>query len=123
MLLPTSRTVSAFALSILCIGSIAGAQVKVDPKIPDYKTVPGVSGSIKSAGSQTLSNLMTMWLEGFKSIYPGVMTAIEAKGSGSAPPALISGAASFGPMSRAMQEQEIAAFGLVRIFVCEAYHG
>jgi phosphate transport system substrate-binding protein len=94
---------------ILTTGAFAQA-VKVDPKIPDYKPVQGVSGSIKSAGSQTLSNLMTLWLEGFKTSYPSVVTALEAKGSGSAPPALIAGTASFGPMSRTMNDKEIADF-------------
>jgi len=105
------RSALGLAAAGLLLASPALAQtVKVDPKIPDYKPAQGVSGSIKSAGSNTLSNLMTLWLEGFKSVYPGVTTAIEAKGSGSAPPALISGAASFGPMSRAMKDQEIADF-------------
>jgi phosphate transport system substrate-binding protein len=105
------RTGLGLAAAGLVLASPALAQtVKVDPKIPEYKPAQGVSGSIKSAGSNTLSNLMTLWLEGFKTVYPGVTTALEAKGSGSAPPALIAGTASFGPMSRTMKDQEIADF-------------
>ena len=114
MLRNISRTIAASAMSLFLLTSIATAQVKVDPKIPEYKPTQGVSGSIKSVGSQTLSNLMTMWLEGFKAAYPGVTTAIEAKGSGSAPPALTAGTASFGPMSRTMKVQEIAEFDKAR---------
>jgi len=84
--------------------------VKVDPKIPEYKTVQGVSGSIKSVGSDTMNNLMTLWGEGFKTKYPNVTTEVEGKGSSTAPPALISGSADFGPMSRSMKDKEIDDF-------------
>ncbi|MFN0009199.1 MAG: PstS family phosphate ABC transporter substrate-binding protein [Planctomycetota bacterium] len=84
--------------------------VKVDPKIPEYKTVQGVSGSLKSVGSDTMNNLMTLWGEGFKTKYPNVTTEVEGKGSSTAPPALISGSADFGPMSRAMKDKEIDDF-------------
>lgn len=57
-----------------------------------------------------MNNLMTLWLEDFKRIYPGVVTAMEGKGSGTAPPALIAGSADFGPMSRDMKPKEIADF-------------
>lgn len=87
-----------------------GAQVAVDPKLPDYKPVQGVSGSIKSVGSDTLNNLMTLWAEGFKRVYPNVQIEIEGKGSSTAPPALIGGTAGFGPMSRAMKDKEIDEF-------------
>jgi phosphate transport system substrate-binding protein len=55
-------------------------------------------------------NLMTFWTEGFKGIYPAVSTEVEGKGSGTAPPALIEGTATFGPMSRLMKDQEIDEF-------------
>jgi len=86
------------------------AQVKVDEKIPEYKAVAGVSGTIKSVGSDTMNNLMTLWAEGFRKIYPGVQVEIEGKGSATAPPALISGTAQFGPMSREMKQAEIDKF-------------
>src|SRR5262245_45661136 len=107
MRIPTIASSLKLAAAGLILSSGAFAQaVKVDPKIPDYKAVSGVSGSIKSAGSQTLSNLMTLWIEGFKKVYPSVVGSLEAKGSGSAPPALIEGSASFGPMSRQMKTEE-----------------
>ena len=95
----------------LCLAAGAQAQsVKVDPLIPQYQPVEGVSGSIKSVGSDTLNNLMTLWAEGFRSVYPNVGIEIEGKGSSTAPPALIAGTASFGPMSRTMKDKEIADF-------------
>jgi phosphate transport system substrate-binding protein len=88
----------------------AVAQVKVDSKLPDYRPVSGVSGSIKSVGSDTMNNLMTLWSEGFLKFYPSVRVEIEGKGSSTAPPALIAGTATFGPMSRAMKPAEQDAF-------------
>lgn len=86
------------------------AQVKVDPKLPVYKPTVGVSGTIKSVGSDTMNNLMALWAEGFKKHYPSVKVEVEGKGSATAPTALISGTANFGPMSRMMKADEIDAF-------------
>lgn len=86
------------------------AQVEVDPDLPEYAPVEGVSGSLKSMGSDTMNNLMTLWAEGFRQIYPNARIEIEGKGSSTAPPALIAGSAAFGPMSREMRNQEIDAF-------------
>ena len=86
------------------------AQVQVDPKLPDYKPVQGVSGNLKSVGSDTMNNLMTLWAEGFRRYYPNVQIEIEGKGSSTAPPALIAGTAQFGPMSRPMKGAEIDQF-------------
>jgi phosphate transport system substrate-binding protein len=84
--------------------------VAIDPALPVYRPVAGVSGSLKSIGSDTLNNLMTLWAEGFSQIYPNVRIEIEGKGSSTAPPALVAGTAQFGPMSRPMNQREIDAF-------------
>ncbi len=106
---------SSFALfAIVCaltFGQVAGAQtVKVDPDIPSYTKVTGVSGNIDSVGSDTMNNLMTFWCEGFAKFYPNVKCQIEGKGSSTAPPALIAGTSQFGPMSRMMKSKEVDAF-------------
>ncbi len=85
-------------------------QVTVDPNFPSYRPVSGISGKLKSVGSDTMNNLMTLWAESFRRYYPGVQIEIEGKGSSTAPPALISGTAQFGPMSREMKSSEIDAF-------------
>jgi len=87
---------------------LAGSHL--DPDLPDYKPVSGVSGTLNSVGSDTLNNLMTLWAEGFKKHYPNVKLQIEGKGSSTAPPALIEGTAQLGPMSRPMKSGEIDAF-------------
>ena len=97
------------ALALLAPLALTQA-VKVDEKIPAYKPSEGVSGSIKSVGSDTMNNLMALWAEGFKKHYPSVTVEVEGKGSTTAPPALISGQANFGPMSRPMKDKEIDDF-------------
>ena len=75
-----------------------------------YKKVSGISGSINSVGSDTMSNLMAFWCEGFSKYYPNVRCQIEGKGSSTAPPALIEGVAQIGPMSRPMKNTELDKF-------------
>jgi phosphate transport system substrate-binding protein len=88
----------------------ASDQVKLDPALTPYKVVSGVSGNLSSVGSDTLNNLMTLWAESFQKFYPNAKIQIEGKGSSTAPPALISGTAQLGPMSRAMKGTEIDQF-------------
>jgi phosphate transport system substrate-binding protein len=103
----------ALSLAIpMVVGGIAMAQdgVKLDPGLDSYKAVSGVSGNLSSVGSDTLNNLMTLWAETFSKFYPNVKIQIEGKGSTTAPPALISGTAQLGPMSRPMRGTEIDQF-------------
>jgi phosphate transport system substrate-binding protein len=90
--------------------SFAQNAIKVDPAIPSYKAESGISGNLNSIGSDTLNNVMTLWAEGFKKVYPNVNIQIEGKGSSTAPPALIEGTAQLGPMSRPMKGSESDAF-------------
>jgi phosphate transport system substrate-binding protein len=106
-----SKVAHAVVLCLFGLAVSANAQtVQVDPALPTYKTVSGVSGSLSSIGSDTLNNLMTMWAETFNKAYPNVKIQIEGKGSSTAPPALISGTAQLGPMSRAMKGTEVDQF-------------
>jgi len=98
------------ALAVIMLAPALAQQVKVDAQIPAYTPVQGVSGAIKSVGSDTMNNLMTLWAEKFTRMYPNVTVEIEGKGSSTAPPALIAGASNFGPMSRVMKASEIDAF-------------
>jgi len=101
--------VAVLACSLL-FAVTAKAQIKVDKRLDDYRSVSGVSGAIKSVGSDTMNNLMTLWAEKFNKAYPNVPVEIEGKGSSTAPPALIAGASNFGPMSRSMKGEETDAF-------------
>src|SRR5919106_6482572 len=100
----------AAVLTVILAGGLAAGQVQVDPSLPGYKAVSGVSGNLSSVGSDTLNNLMTLWAESFGRFYPNAKIQIEGKGSSTAPPALISGTAQLGPMSREMKGTEVDAF-------------
>jgi phosphate transport system substrate-binding protein len=94
----------------LSAGAAFAQAVKVDPAIPSYQKVSGVSGNINSVGSDTMNNLMALWGEMFQKMYPNVKIQVEGKGSTTAPPALIAGTSQFGPMSRAMKASEVDQF-------------
>jgi phosphate transport system substrate-binding protein len=102
--------VAGMAATAILGAGVAGAQIQLDPALPPYKTTSGVSGNVSSIGSDTLNNLMTLWAEQFNKFYPNAKIQIEGKGSSTAPPALISGTAQLGPMSREMKGTEIDQF-------------
>ena len=105
-----TSTIGAAILGASLYTSAAVAAVSVDKEIPEYKAASGISGNFTSVGSDTLANLMTLWAESFKRIYPNVNIQIQAAGSSTAPPALTEATANVGPMSRLMKDNEIAAF-------------
>ena len=104
--------------SLACLGAVTFATLgsswafaaEVDADIPVYESTSGVSGNLSSVGSDTLANLMTLWAEDFKRVYPNVNIQIQAAGSSTAPPALTERTANIGPMSREMKDNEIEAF-------------
>jgi phosphate transport system substrate-binding protein len=108
------KLIPILSIALACLGAQTRPQaqglVAVDPNLPAYERVGGVSGNLNSIGSDTLNNLMTLWAEGFQAVYPNVKIQIEGKGSSTAPPALIEGTAQLGPMSRPMKNTEIDAF-------------
>lgn len=111
---------SRLAALLLGVAVSCGAQADdaargIDADVPDYVKGSGVSGSLSSVGSDTLANLMTLWAEEYKRLYPNVTIQIQAAGSSTAPPALTEGTATLGPMSRQMKSEELEAF--------EAKHG
>jgi phosphate transport system substrate-binding protein len=108
--------VSVAVMGLVSAAGVLGAQaLKVDPALPGYQRVSGVSGSLNSIGSDTMNNMMTLWAETFRKFYPNVKIQVEGKGSSTAPPALIAATSQFGPMSRPMRAAEIDQF--------EARHG
>jgi phosphate transport system substrate-binding protein len=103
------KALLALAMVVAAIAS-APARSDVDPTLPAYARASGVSGSATSIGSDTLNNLMTLWLEEFRKFYPNVNIEIQGAGSSTAPPAITEGTAQLGPMSRDMRDSEIASF-------------
>ncbi len=107
---PMKSTIPCIAGALIAALPVLAEESHIDPALPVYKSVSGVSGNLNSIGSDSLNNLMTLWAEGFKKAYPNVNIQIEGKGSSTAPPALIEGTAQIGPMSRPMKAEEIDAF-------------
>ena len=106
----TNKLIFNTVFILALVFSTAAKAVELDPDLPDYSKSSGVSGNIISVGSDTLANLMTLWAEEFKKLYPNVTVQIQAAGSSTAPPALTEGTSNFGPMSRKMKDKEIAGF-------------
>ncbi len=104
------KTISTVVLFFMLTALLTAQQIKVDKNIPHYKKNGNISGNAGSIGSDTMNNLMALWLEGFQKYYPLVNIQIEGKGSSTAPPALIEGVAQFGPMSRKMKHKETDVF-------------
>jgi phosphate transport system substrate-binding protein len=104
------KATAALAVCALAAMPALGQAIQLDPALSGYQKTSGVSGNLSSVGSDTLNNLMTLWAEGFQKQYPNVRIQIEGKGSSTAPPALISGTAQLGPMSRQMKAAEIDSF-------------
>lgn len=105
---PMKKLLSAVAISATCL--TANASDLLDANLPTYEKASGVSGNLSSVGSDTLANLMTLWAEEFKRLYPNVNIQIQAAGSSTAPPALTEGTSNIGPMSRKMKDKELEAF-------------
>lgn len=103
------RSAALLSVAAIALATTANAQA-VDPNLPEYTPVSGVSGNLSSIGSDTLNNLMTYWSEGYRTFYPNVAIQIQGAGSGTAPPAMVEGTAQFGPMSRPMRGSEIEEF-------------
>jgi phosphate transport system substrate-binding protein len=95
------------AACVLAIAASSGAQdVTVDPALPEYQPQGVVGGNLRSVGSDTMLNVMSLWAGSFREKHPAVRIQVEGKGSSTAPPALLETQAQFGPMSRAMSEEE-----------------
>ena len=51
--------------------------LKVDARLKSYQKASGISGSASSIGSDTMNNMMALWLEGFREFYPNVKPFID----------------------------------------------
>ncbi len=79
---------------------------KVDPGIPAYTPVKGLSGTLKGVESNTVNDVTDRWVAGFTKIYPNVKISVDIGGSGQGGPRLTNGAADFGFIAREMMGKE-----------------
>ena len=83
---------------------------KADEKIPAYQPAQTLSGDLIVKGTDTMADLMKIWIAGFDAIHPRMKIDLEAKGSltGAAP--LTEGRSDLATFSREMFPAEVAAF-------------
>lgn len=105
-----TRSHNVIEQAFLINESIVKQSTSVYVDAQDYKTTPGVYGTITSIGSDTLAGLMAIWAQRFEEIYPHIKFQIQATGSATASQALTQGSAGIGPMSRVLSAQEISNF-------------
>jgi phosphate transport system substrate-binding protein len=74
-----------FAVAFVTCLSSTPAALALDQNLPLHKPITGISGQIKSVGSDTLDREMELWARGFRELYPDVKIVIEGKGSATAP--------------------------------------
>ncbi len=80
---------------------------QVDPTLPRYAPGPELPGQLRSMGSDTLNNLMTVWAEAFDRHHPGARVEVEGKGGGTAFGAMVGDHRHFGPAARPFSEEQI----------------
>lgn len=105
-LLPSKTRLLALTCGLLLQFEAALAHQHSAP----YQVTSGVAGTVTSVGSDTMSNLISIWAEAFNQHYPQVNFQLQSAGSSTAPPAMVQGTASIGPMSRNLRKSEIDAF-------------
>lgn len=88
------------------------AQIKptLDPQIPPYQLVSGLTGTLSVAGSETMKPLTESWAKDLMQLYPGLTIKVESRGSETGLDALLEGKAQIAAMSRRMTQQEIVEF-------------
>jgi phosphate transport system substrate-binding protein len=82
----------------------------VDPAIPAYKPVKGLSGTLKGVESNTVTVVQQKWIDGFTKIYPNVKISVDIGGSGQGGPRLTDGSADFAFIAREMMGREETPF-------------
>lgn len=71
-----------------------------------YKKMGNLYGTIKVAGSTTMSNVMSLWCKGFSDIYHNTNCIVESFGSSNAPQDLEEGKIDIGTMSEPMSSKD-----------------
>ena len=82
----------------------------LDPNLPYYRPVEKLSGEMKLGGSNTLSHIAAVWIDGFTQFYPDVKISIDVNGSRQAVKDVQAGKTHIGLLSRTVHQEEAEAF-------------
>jgi ABC-type phosphate transport system substrate-binding protein len=91
---------------------LQGYLAKPDPALPVYGAAPGVSGNIRSVGSDGMKTLMDRWMRDFSRLVPGVRQGSrwEHFGTLNGFQALLVDETDIAPMGRELWPSEMAAW-------------
>jgi phosphate transport system substrate-binding protein len=81
-----------------------------DPALPHFVAAPSIFGHLTSVGTDTMDNLMKLWIAGFQQHEPAVAIDLQSQASMSVPAALTAGVAQLAPLSRELNPSEVEAF-------------
>lgn len=81
-----------------------------DPSLPNFVPGPPISARLSSFGTDTMDNLMKLWISGFQEQQPQIVIDLQSKASISVPAALTAGTAQLAPLSRELNPSEVEAF-------------
>lgn len=87
-----------------------GPPSALDPSLPAYRPAGQLSGTITLVGSNTMTQVASIWVDGFHQYQPNVKFDIEIKGSANAVSSVIHQQATFGLLSRSIHPNEVEAF-------------
>ena len=71
-----------------------------DPSLPKFVSGPPIAARLSSLGTDTMYNLMKLWISGFHEQQQQVVIDLQSKASISVPAALTAGTAQLAPLSR-----------------------
>lgn len=97
------------ALAMSLCATFSSAQI-LDPALNPYRPENDLKGEITLMGSTTMTNIAAAWADSFQQFYPNVQKKLEIRGSAGAVPAVMSGEATFGLLSRKVYDSEVKAF-------------
>lgn len=98
------------ACAVALAGIPALAEDYIDPQLPKYRPINKLEGKLTLVGSETMSQVAALWEDRFTSFYPDVDIEVVVKGATNAVPAVISGEANIGLLSRETLIEEVEEF-------------
>ena len=102
------RILAGLCLTALAAGP-ASAQI-LDPNLPNYRPANDLKGHVSLIGSTTMTSVAGVWADSFTQLHPAVESEIHIRGSRGAVPAVMSGDATFGLLSRRINTAEVEQF-------------
>ena len=109
---PASVGICLFLVLLFAVAFQVSGQVmpSLDPKIPPYRLVSDLTGTLSVAGSDTMKPLTESWSAKLRQLYPRLSIKVESKGSETGLAALLEGKVPIAAMSRRMTQQEVVEF-------------